>query len=96
MDCIRTGARPRSDGWQGLKVVNILESASRSLYNSGSLEDLTPRYYFQTGNGATEQEPNGHPKAGSRGNGIERRTNGHGRAGRRNGRQASMKGQVQE
>lgn len=96
MDCIRTGARPRSDGWQGLKVVNILESASRSLYNSGSLEDLTPRYYFQTGNGATEREPNGHSKAGGRGNGMERRTNGHGRAGRRNGRQASMKGQVRE
>ncbi len=96
MDCIRTGARPRSDGWQGLKVVNILESASRSLYNSGSLEDLTPRYYFQTSNGAAGEDLNRHTNAGSRGDGIERRTNGHGRAGRRNGGRAPMKGQVRE
>ncbi|HEY5625417.1 MAG TPA: Gfo/Idh/MocA family oxidoreductase, partial [Dehalococcoidia bacterium] len=97
MDCIRTGARPRSDGWQGLKVVNILESASRSLYNSGSLEDLTPRYYFQQANsGATDDEFNGHVLAGGRANGFERRTSGRGRNGRRNGHQMPMKGQVGE
>ncbi len=96
MDCIRTGARPRSDGWHGLKVVNILESASKSLYNSGSLENLTPRYYFQTNNGAAEKETNGHAKAGGRVNGLNRRANGHGRAGRHNGTQTPMKGQVGE
>lgn len=96
MDCIRTGARPRSDGWQGLKVVNILESASRSLYNSGSLEDLTPRYYFQTDHGAAAGDLNGHAPAGDRTNGMDRRTNGRGRAGRRNGHRAPVKGQVGE
>jgi predicted dehydrogenase len=72
LDCIRTGARPRSDGWQGLKVVDILETASKSLYNGGSMEDLTPSYYFQVqknGNGA-----NGH-KNGANGNGFH--ANGH-------------------
>jgi len=96
MDCVRTGARPRSDGWHGLKVVSILESASRSLYNSGSLEDLTPRYYFQTNNGAAKEETNGHAKEGARLNGTARRANGHGRNGRRNGNQTAVKGQVGE
>jgi len=96
MDCIRTGARPRSDGWHGLKVVNILESASRSLYNSGSLEDLTPRYYFQTNNGATEDESNGHTKTNGHVNGTARRANSRGRHGRANGSQTPMKGQVRK
>ena len=96
MDCIRTGARPRSDGWQGLKVVNIMESASRSLYNSGSLEDLTPRYYFQTNSGAAEEGSSGHNGPASRVNGSDRRTNGRGRAGRSNGNKTAMKGQVGE
>jgi len=94
MDCIRTGARPRSDGWHGLKVVSILESATRSLYNSGSLEDLTPRYYFQTNNGDADEGTNGHAKEGARLNGAAGRRNGHGRNGRRNGSQMPVKGQV--
>jgi len=94
MDCIRTGARPRSDGWHGLKVVSILESATKSLYNSGSLEDLTPRYYFQTNNGGDGEGTNGHAKEGPRLNGAAGSRNGHGRNGRRNGSQMPMKGQV--
>jgi predicted dehydrogenase len=60
LDCIRRGATPRSDGWHGLKVVNILETASKSLYNGGTMEDLTPRYYFQmkNGNGPHGDAPN--------------------------------------
>lgn len=46
LECIRTGARPRSDGWEGLKVVHILESAAKSLYNGGSMEYLTPGLYM--------------------------------------------------
>ena len=42
LECIRTGARPRSDGWEGLKVVHTLEQAAKSLYNGGSMEYLTP------------------------------------------------------
>jgi predicted dehydrogenase len=33
LDCIRTGAMPRSSGEDGLKVVQILETAQRSLLN---------------------------------------------------------------
>lgn len=46
LECIRTGARPRSDGYDGLKVVHILESAAKSLYNGGSMEYLTPGLYL--------------------------------------------------
>jgi predicted dehydrogenase len=35
VDCVRTGATPRSDGEKGLKIVKILESAQRSLINGG-------------------------------------------------------------
>jgi len=40
LDCIQKGARPKSDGWEGLRVVRILESAARSLYNGGMMESL--------------------------------------------------------
>ena len=46
LECIRTGERPRSDGFEGLKVVHILESAAKSLYNGGSMEYLTPGLYL--------------------------------------------------
>ena len=36
LDCIRTGAKPDSSGWEGLKVVQILEAASESLKNDGA------------------------------------------------------------
>jgi predicted dehydrogenase len=35
LDCILTGATPRSDGVDGLKVLKILETAQRSLLNGG-------------------------------------------------------------
>ncbi len=46
MHCIRTGERPTSDGFDGLKVVQVLESAAKSLYNGGSMEYLTPGLYI--------------------------------------------------
>jgi predicted dehydrogenase len=46
LECIRTGERPRSDGVAGLKVVHVLESAAKSLYNGGSMEYLTPGLYL--------------------------------------------------
>ncbi len=36
LDCIRRGTRPDTDGKEGLRVVRILEAASRSLQNGGS------------------------------------------------------------
>jgi predicted dehydrogenase len=42
LDCIRTGKRPLSDGWEGLKVVRILEAVEKSLYNGGSMELFSP------------------------------------------------------
>jgi predicted dehydrogenase len=38
--CITEGVRPRSDGWSGLKVTNILEAADRSLANGGRRETI--------------------------------------------------------
>ena len=35
LDCIRTGAVPRSSGLDGLKIVQVLETAQRSLLNGG-------------------------------------------------------------
>jgi len=35
IQCITEGKRPRSDGWSGFKVINILEAADESLANGG-------------------------------------------------------------
>jgi predicted dehydrogenase len=35
VDCVRTGATPRTDGLQGLAVVTVLEAADESLANGG-------------------------------------------------------------
>lgn len=37
LDCIKTGAKPESSGWEGLQVVQILAAASKSLKNDGSM-----------------------------------------------------------
>jgi predicted dehydrogenase len=42
LSCIKEGKRPRSDGWAGLRVVQILEAADRSLLNGGHREKLPP------------------------------------------------------
>ena len=39
-DCIRTGAQTSTDGWSGLRVLDILEGASRSLESSGAMVPL--------------------------------------------------------
>ena len=35
LECCRTGARPRTDGWNGVRVVATLEAAQRSLDKGG-------------------------------------------------------------
>jgi len=39
-DCIRTGRNPVTDGWSGLRVLDILEAASRSYRFAGSVVPL--------------------------------------------------------
>lgn len=39
-DCIRTGRAPVTDGWSGLRVLDILEAASRSLEFAGAVVPL--------------------------------------------------------
>jgi predicted dehydrogenase len=41
LECTSNGTRPRSDGWQGLKVVQVLETAHKSLLNGGLQEEVT-------------------------------------------------------
>jgi len=40
--CVRTGERPRSDGWQGLAVVKVLEAGQRSMRLGGQPVDVQP------------------------------------------------------
>jgi predicted dehydrogenase len=40
IQCITESKQPMSDGWAGLRVVNILEAANRSLTNGGKREKL--------------------------------------------------------
>ena len=39
-DCVRTGRAPVTDGWSGLRVLDVLEAASRSLQFAGSVVPL--------------------------------------------------------
>jgi predicted dehydrogenase len=39
-DCVRTGRAPVTDGWSGLRVLDILEAASRSLEFAGAVVPL--------------------------------------------------------
>jgi predicted dehydrogenase len=40
LNCVRDRATPKSDGMDGLRVVDVLEAADRSLKNNGSPESL--------------------------------------------------------
>jgi predicted dehydrogenase len=41
IECVRTGARPRTDGVSGLRVVRVLEAAQRSLDNEGAIVHIS-------------------------------------------------------
>jgi len=41
-ECVAEGRRPRSDGWNGLRVVRVLEAAGRSLARNGAPEPVVP------------------------------------------------------
>jgi predicted dehydrogenase len=40
LDCVKTGKKPESCGYEGLKVVEILEAASESLKREGAKVDI--------------------------------------------------------
>ncbi len=40
IDCIENGARPKSDGMSGLRVVRALEAAEESMKNGGEKEEI--------------------------------------------------------
>lgn len=40
IDCIKTGVQPESSGSEGLKVVQVLDAASRSLKSDGARVEL--------------------------------------------------------
>ncbi|MDW5329380.1 Gfo/Idh/MocA family oxidoreductase [Plantactinospora sp. KLBMP9567] len=42
LDCVRTGARPRTDGWNGARVVAVLEAADASLRAGGATVPVPP------------------------------------------------------
>jgi predicted dehydrogenase len=44
--CIESGERPMTDGEMGLRVVRILEAASRSMAARGELVELEPERMF--------------------------------------------------
>ena len=41
IDCIENGTTPETDGLAGLRVVKILEAASKSIQNRGGVIELT-------------------------------------------------------
>ena len=40
LDCVKTGEKPESSGYDGLRVVQILEAASESLKKEGAKVDI--------------------------------------------------------
>jgi len=47
LECIRDGKTPRSDGYNGLQIVSVLEAANKSLRNSGAPQSIdNDCYYF--------------------------------------------------
>lgn len=48
LECIREHKRPETDGYNGLKVVRIIETAQRSMINRGSQEQLIYEFEHQS------------------------------------------------
>jgi predicted dehydrogenase len=43
IDCIKTGATPLTDGWNGLRVVRVLEAAEQSIKQGGRAVEIEER-----------------------------------------------------
>jgi predicted dehydrogenase len=46
LECIESGKTPRSDGYNGLQVVSVLEAANKSLKNSGARQAIDNDSFF--------------------------------------------------
>src|ERR1041385_793741 len=75
IDCIRSGARPVTDGRLGLEVVRILEASGDSLRQQGASVTLESVVEWGNGNGKGNGNGNGHGNGNGKGNG-----NGHSHA----------------
>jgi predicted dehydrogenase len=40
LECIHTGKLPRTNGMEGLRVIQVLEAAQKSLMNGGTKENI--------------------------------------------------------
>ena len=58
VECIKKGNKPRSDGINGLRVVAILEGASRSLKLAGRQVQLRPPKEIISGQGRQNKAKN--------------------------------------
>jgi len=51
LDCVASRTKPETDGWNGVRVLRVLDAAQRSLKNKGEAQDATvklagkPNYY---------------------------------------------------
>jgi len=51
LDCVATRSKPETDGWNGVRVLRVLDAAQRSLKNKGESQEPTakaavkPKYY---------------------------------------------------
>ena len=64
IESIREGKRPLNDGYNGLRVVEIVEAAQRSLRNGGALYDFKP-HFTMNGSAATNGSVLSHSYNGS-------------------------------
>lgn len=55
LDCIREGKRPQTDGYNGLRVVQVVEAAQKSLKNGGDMVLVDNGAAGQNGHGAVGQ-----------------------------------------
>jgi predicted dehydrogenase len=47
VDCIKTGSKPLTDGWAGLRVVRILEAAEHSRRTGGGMVQVIPAAEYE-------------------------------------------------
>jgi predicted dehydrogenase len=60
IDAIAHGTKPKTDGWNGLRVVEVIEAADKSLRDSGGhvpIQRTMPRRHNASGLNGTELEP---------------------------------------
>jgi predicted dehydrogenase len=57
IDCVAGNKTPRTDGWNGARVVATLEAAQRSLEKSGAQVEVERVDAHTTGNRAADHEP---------------------------------------